>query len=126
MFYDGCGNAPPPGTETPDDPDYYTTETYLPEEMSTLQDIPGAAPVTQIFNFNDLPCPPPATAERLDPGSAYRPVVLSLYDPAVVYPPVNATDPRQFVGGLEEIVADPARPIVRVNSLTGAGVGPPP
>lgn len=98
--------------------------------MHTLQDIPGAAPVTQVFNFDDLPCPPPAIADELDPGSAYRPVVIANESDFVIVG--NDLDSASKSGpGKENLrhsyaVADPARPIIQVNAITGPGQGVPP
>ncbi|MDI1493213.1 MAG: hypothetical protein OHK93_005001 [Ramalina farinacea] len=102
-IYDLCGNTADPGLR------------YL----STLQAVPSASPVTQVFNFGDLPCPPEGIAQQLDPGAAYNPVLIA---PFAIMHPVDDSNITLKCGVGD--VRDPSRPVVRVNSITGPRVGP--
>lgn len=46
---------------------------YIDEPM--LQALPGPTPTPHLFNFEDLPCPPPEIQGQLEPGEEYTPVL---------------------------------------------------
>lgn len=49
---------------------------FTPAGFFTLSPVPSDSPATQLFDFNDIPCPPPDIQEQLDPGYRYSPVIL--------------------------------------------------
>lgn len=120
-YYNDCGSLLPLMNETPTT---FTTDRFRPEDMHTLQKIPGLEiPATKTFNFNDLPCPPANIAEQLDPGSAYRPVVVA-NESNTLAEDVDSTKDHFFRFAIA--VADPARPVISVRAIKKASVGPPP
>jgi hypothetical protein len=72
--YDGCGQ---PLTNNQGSS---KTRSYATDELSTLQKLPNATTTPQVFNFGDLPCPPPGIQYLLEPGSAYAPILHPPFD----------------------------------------------
>lgn len=85
-----------------------------------MQPIPDGDPVARVFNYADLPCPPPDIAAQLDPGAAYNPVLIAPFHIVHTIDNTNSTLDCNV-----NAIKDPSRPVVRVNSITGPRVGPP-
>ncbi|MDI1488659.1 MAG: hypothetical protein OHK93_007934 [Ramalina farinacea] len=113
--YDLCGNTADPGLRPP------TTESYPPDALQTLQANPPGAPLTQVFNYADLPCPPPGIADQLDPGAAYNPVLVPPF--SIVHRIENTNDTLDCN---VNAIKDPPNWVVGVNGINGPSVGPPP
>lgn len=70
--YDGCGVSL--GNFGP------ITQSFAPDALSTVQPVPSGTPIPQVFDFQDVPCPPPRIQDQLEPGRLYRPVLAPPVD----------------------------------------------
>ncbi|MCJ1280141.1 hypothetical protein MMC21_007968 [Puttea exsequens] len=115
-IYDRCGNTADAGMGPP------STETYKPGELSTLHALPGGSTVPQVFDTNDLPCPPPEIQDQLEPGSAYNPVLIPpfIYD-YTIDSPGNITLQCEV-----KAIKDPPLPARAVRAISGPNDGLPP
>ncbi|KAL9136488.1 MAG: hypothetical protein Q9175_002298 [Cornicularia normoerica] len=65
-LYDGCGTKLL-------EANFDVTTSYAPNEVSTVATAPGGGLTTEVFNFRNLPCPPPGV--QVEAGQPYRPLL---------------------------------------------------
>ncbi|CAF9937089.1 hypothetical protein IMSHALPRED_011019 [Imshaugia aleurites] len=65
-LYDGCGTKLLEASED-------ITTSFAPDQLSTVATAPGGTLTTEIFDFDDLPCPPAGV--QVPAGQPYRPLL---------------------------------------------------
>lgn len=117
-IYDGCGSVIGIQNGYEGEGGGTSTSQYLQSDMQTLSPVPGGSAVPQPFNFDDLPCPPLAIQEQLDPGYRYSPVIaLSISDP------MQIGNQSAMMECDVQAIMDPPEPVQFGGSLSGPNDG---
>ncbi len=87
------------------------TASFRSDTLSTLEYKTDAPPATKVMNYADLPCPPPAIAQYLNPEVSYSPILNQLFR---TYDQPPNTTTCQMAG-----VIDPPVHAVRVDQIAG-------
>ncbi|KAL9032749.1 MAG: hypothetical protein Q9180_006326 [Flavoplaca navasiana] len=87
------------------------TASFRSDTLSTLEYKTNAPPATKVMNYADLPCPPPAIAQHLNPELPYSPILKQLF--RTYDKPANSTTCQMAA------VIDPPVHAVRVDQISG-------